>query len=216
MAEFWNPQPYQLLDFPQSDSASRHDLTGDRFFNAGQFDAYQTLGYFLGQKAALQPAAAIGKLPLPQPPKRSRLRRQLRLSSCASPNGNVATTAVAWNKLGIQMDIPLFSREESVPRRHQPVSSATVSGAGAPGRQSPSGTPVRAENLIRGSDQHSCSYGAVPVMITTHVPAVRFPPHHATSRVAAASPAQEAWKTAEILILRHQVAVLQRGRAAQS
>ena len=49
------------------------------FFNAGQFDAYQTLGYFLGQKAALQPAAALGKYPVPQPPRQSRLRRQLRL-----------------------------------------------------------------------------------------------------------------------------------------
>lgn len=71
--------PYQLLDFPQTDSAFPHDSTGDQFFNAGQFDAYQTLGYFLGQKAALQPAAALGNHPLPQPPKRARLRRQLRL-----------------------------------------------------------------------------------------------------------------------------------------
>ncbi len=71
--------PYQLLDFPQSDSGFPHDSTGDQFFNAGQFDAYQTLGYFLGQKAALQPAAALGKYPVPQPPRQSRLRRQLRL-----------------------------------------------------------------------------------------------------------------------------------------
>jgi len=71
--------PYQLLDFPQNDSAFPHDSTGDQFFNAGQFDAYQTLGYFLGRTAALQPAAALGNHPLPQPPERSRLRRQLRL-----------------------------------------------------------------------------------------------------------------------------------------
>ncbi len=71
--------PYQLLDFPQSDPGFPHDSTGDQFFNAGQFDAYQTLGYFLGQKAALQPAAALGKYPVPQPPRQSRLRRQLRL-----------------------------------------------------------------------------------------------------------------------------------------
>src|ERR1022692_5097395 len=46
------------------------------------------------------------------------------------------------------------------------------------------------ENLIHGSDQHSCSPGALPVMITDHVPAVRFPPDHATSRVATAVPAR--------------------------
>jgi hypothetical protein len=67
--------PYQLLDFPQSDSGFPHDSTGDQFFNAGQFDAYQTLGYCLGQKAA----ATHGKHPLPQPPRRSRPRRPLRL-----------------------------------------------------------------------------------------------------------------------------------------
>ena len=32
---------------------------------------------------------------------------------------------------------------------------------------------VRAENLIHGSDQYSCSSGALPVMLTGHVPAVR-------------------------------------------
>ena len=47
-------------------------------------------------------------------------------------------------------------------------------------------------------------------MITGHVPAVHFPPYHATRRVAAASRREEAWKTAEILILRHQLAVLHR------
>jgi hypothetical protein len=44
--------PYQLLDFPQTDSGFPHDSTGDQFFNAGQFDAYQALGYFIGHEAA--------------------------------------------------------------------------------------------------------------------------------------------------------------------
>jgi hypothetical protein len=48
---------------------------------------------------------------------------------------------------------------------------------------------VRAENRIHGSDQQSCSPGALPVMITDHVPTVRVPPDHATGRVAAAVPA---------------------------
>ncbi len=48
---------------------------------------------------------------------------------------------------------------------------------------------VRAENRIHGSDQQSCPPGAPPVIITGHVPAVRVPPYHATSRVAAAVPA---------------------------
>src|SRR5712691_5659851 len=39
--------------------------------------------------------------------------------------------------------------------------------------------PVRAENHIHGSDQHSCSPGGRPVMITDHEPAVRLPPDHA-------------------------------------
>ena len=49
--------------------------------------------------------------------------------------------------------------------------------------------PVRAENLIHGSDQQSCSPSRPAVMITGHVPAVRVPPDHATGRVAAAVPA---------------------------
>src|ERR1039457_6348269 len=48
---------------------------------------------------------------------------------------------------------------------------------------------VRAENRIHASDQQSCSLGALPVMITGHVPAIPLPPDHATSRVAAAVPA---------------------------
>jgi putative transposase len=47
-------------------------------------------------------------------------------------------------------------------------------------------------------------------MITGHVPAVRVPPDHAASRRAAAVPARGTWKTAEILLLRHQLTVLQR------
>jgi len=48
---------------------------------------------------------------------------------------------------------------------------------------------LRAENRIHGSDQQGCSPGALPVMITDHVPAVGVSPAHATSRVAAAVPA---------------------------
>jgi putative transposase len=47
-------------------------------------------------------------------------------------------------------------------------------------------------------------------MITGHVPAVRFPPDDAASRGLRLSRREEAWKTAEILILRHQLIVLQR------
>jgi putative transposase len=69
---------------------------------------------------------------------------------------------------------------------------------------------VRAENRIHGSDQQSCSPGAPAVMITDHVPAVHF---LLITRVTAwlrLSRREEAWKTAEILILRHQLPVLQR------
>ena len=44
--------PYELLDFPQEDPGFPHDSTGDQWFNAGQFDSYQRLGYFMGSMAA--------------------------------------------------------------------------------------------------------------------------------------------------------------------
>jgi len=71
--------PYQLLDFPQDDTGFPHDSTGDQFFNAGQFDSYQALGHFIGQKAARRPATAIGRHPLPKPPRPSWFRRPLRM-----------------------------------------------------------------------------------------------------------------------------------------
>jgi hypothetical protein len=49
---------------------------------------------------------------------------------------------------------------------------------------------VRAENPVHGSDQQSCPANRLAVMITDHVPAVRLPPDHAASRVAAAVPAR--------------------------
>jgi len=71
--------PYQLLDFPQGDSGFPHDSTGDQFFNAGQFDAYQALGYFIGHKAAGRQADASGNHRLPRSPRRSRPVRLIRL-----------------------------------------------------------------------------------------------------------------------------------------
>ena len=50
--------------------------------------------------------------------------------------------------------------------------------------------PVRAENPVHGSDQHSCSPMRPAVMITDHVPEVRLPPDHADDHVAAAVPAR--------------------------
>jgi hypothetical protein len=47
-------------------------------------------------------------------------------------------------------------------------------------------------------------------MITSHVPAVRLSPDHAGGLLLRLSRREEAWKATEILILRHQVAVLQR------
>ena len=48
---------------------------------------------------------------------------------------------------------------------------------------------VRAENLVRSSDQQSCSPCRPAVMIIDHVPAVHVPTDHAASCVAAARPA---------------------------
>ena len=58
--------PYQLLDFPQGDPGFPNDSTGDQWFNAGQFDSYQTLGHFIGTAAARRMAASVrplGQLP---------------------------------------------------------------------------------------------------------------------------------------------------------
>jgi hypothetical protein len=52
--------PYQLLDFPQTDPGFPHDSTGDQWFNAGQFDSYQTLGHVIGKTAQQRLAAALG------------------------------------------------------------------------------------------------------------------------------------------------------------
>jgi len=77
-----------------------------------------------------------------------------------------------------------------------PFGGAAAGGRGAWGgfacgqRDQSDQAAVRAENLIHGSDQHSCSPAALPVMLTGHVPVVRFPHDHATSRVAAAVPAR--------------------------
>jgi deazaflavin-dependent oxidoreductase (nitroreductase family) len=48
---------------------------------------------------------------------------------------------------------------------------------------------VRAENLIRSSDQQSCPPCRPAVMITGHVPAIRLPPDHADDLLATAVPA---------------------------
>ncbi len=48
---------------------------------------------------------------------------------------------------------------------------------------------VRAENLVRGSDQRACSLGRPAMMITHHVPAVRVSPDRGSRRVASAVPA---------------------------
>ena len=69
---------------------------------------------------------------------------------------------------------------------------------------------VRAKNRIHSSDRQSCSADAPPVMITDHVPAVRLPPDHATSRMAAAVSARGVMEDRRDLILRHQLAILQR------
>jgi hypothetical protein len=69
-ADLTPDMPYQLLDYMQLDSGFPNDSTGDQFFNAGQFDSYQTLGYFIADKAARWSAArwaTAGEAP-PAPP----------------------------------------------------------------------------------------------------------------------------------------------------
>jgi hypothetical protein len=94
--------PYELLDFPQSDVGFPHDSTGDQFFNAGQFDAYQTLGYFLGLKAAHQLPAHHDKHAQSQPPQRSWLPRDIliirqnRRRSPAAGGDRAATRRGSW------------------------------------------------------------------------------------------------------------------------
>jgi hypothetical protein len=83
--------------------------------------------------------------------------------------------------------------------------------AGRQQRQSTKG--VRAENPVQGCEQQSCSTGSPAVMITDHVPAVVFLLITQVSRWPRLSRRADAWKTAEILILRHQVAIMQRHQA---
>jgi len=70
--------------------------------------------------------------------------------------------------------------------------------------------PVRAENPIRGCEQQSCGASGLAVMITDHVPAVRFPPDHADGRGAAAVQPRGDVEDRRDLLLHHQVTVLQR------
>jgi hypothetical protein len=51
--------------------------------------------------------------------------------------------------------------------------------------------PVRAEKPVQGSDQQDCRPGRLAVMITGHVPAVRFSPDHAGGLLAAACTASK-------------------------
>jgi hypothetical protein len=69
---------------------------------------------------------------------------------------------------------------------------------------------VDAENPVHGSDQQSCASRRLAVMITDHVPAVHLSPGHALAAYLRLSQREEAWQTAETLIVRHQLAVLQR------
>ena len=71
--------------------------------------------------------------------------------------------------------------------------------------------PVRAENPIRGCEQRSCDVGYPAVMITDMC--LRFVFLLITRVITwlRLSRCEEAWKTSEILILRHQLSVMQRG-----
>jgi hypothetical protein len=70
--------------------------------------------------------------------------------------------------------------------------------------------PVRAENLVHGPDQQGCHPSRLTVMITRHVPAVCLLLITRTTSWLQLSRSEETWRIAEILILRHQLAVLQR------
>jgi putative transposase len=69
---------------------------------------------------------------------------------------------------------------------------------------------VRAENLVHGPDQQGCHPSRLTVMITRHGPAVVFLLITRTTSWLQLSRREETWRIAEILILRHQLAVLQR------
>jgi putative transposase len=69
---------------------------------------------------------------------------------------------------------------------------------------------VRAENLVRGYDLHGCSACRLAVMITVMCLRFVFLLITRTASWLRLSQREETWKTAEILILRHQLAVLQR------
>jgi putative transposase len=72
------------------------------------------------------------------------------------------------------------------------------------------GSGVRAENSVHGFDQQSCSPRRPAVMITNHVLRFVFLLITRLTEWLRLSRREETWNTAEILILRHQLAVLQR------
>lgn len=63
--------PYELLAYAQADQEFPHDGTSDQWFDERRFDAYKTLGHWIGEQAATL-------LDPPQPPPRRRLRRPRR------------------------------------------------------------------------------------------------------------------------------------------
>ena len=69
---------------------------------------------------------------------------------------------------------------------------------------------VSAENPVHDPDQQSCSLCLPAVMIAGHVPAIRLLLITCAASWLRLSRRDDAWKTAEILILRHQLAVLRR------
>ncbi|AJC54386.1 hypothetical protein GZL_01790 [Streptomyces sp. 769] len=67
--------PYNLLAYAQADQEFPHDGTSDQWFDNRRFDAYQTLGYWIGGRAATLLA------PRSSGPPRRRLRRRRRTAS---------------------------------------------------------------------------------------------------------------------------------------
>ena len=110
----------------------------------------------------------------------------LRESRCLNPHPEQVTDPAFLTE-------EFFDARDAVQVKYEMVRRVTLDGApvtataAAFGYSRPSYyQAVRAENLVHGSDQQSCSSGRPAVMITDHVPAVRVPPDCAGRRGVAA------------------------------
>jgi hypothetical protein len=62
--------PYEVLEYSQDDIGFPRDGTADQWFNSDQFDGYQQLGRYLGERALAAAKAIQDSRPVVSPSQR--------------------------------------------------------------------------------------------------------------------------------------------------